>query len=292
MRASPRRPPGSRRCSPPRRRGRPPTPACSTRSATRATARGWPRWRRRSPWPRSSRVCPRDPAAAFQIAAALTLGVGGFLPFDANAAELSGLPFAERDAIEGAWAEFGAPWRGLTLSPGSWTLARVRPANHPVRRLLGSVALLARVGRAGLLAACLEPCTADDPTVGLAELRALLLGPTRPADPFGRYIGTDRVAELVNNTVLPFALAYGAWSGDDRLGGGAAALWEIAPSSGGNEPTRALLAQLGGGPALKLKTGRQQQGALHLYRHYCEHRRCFECPLAWLSRGESVVGSP
>jgi hypothetical protein len=59
-----------------------------------------------------SRLPARDPAAAFQIAAALTLGVGGFLPFDSAAAELSALSFAERDAIEGAWAECGAPWRG------------------------------------------------------------------------------------------------------------------------------------------------------------------------------------
>ncbi len=231
-----------------------------------------------------SRLPARDPAGAFQTAAALLLGVGGFLPFTKATATLSGLSFAERDAIEEIWAERGAPWRGLILSPGDWTLARVRPANHPLRRLLGAAAILARCGRLGLLAAYLEPCTADAPADGLAELRDLLLGPSRATDPFGRYVGTDRIAELVNNILLPFALAYGAWSGDERLSGGAAALWEVAPASGGNEPTRALLAQLGGGKHLKLKTGRQQQGALHLFRHYCEQRRCFECPLARLSR--------
>ncbi len=234
-----------------------------------------------------SRLPMRDPVAAGQLAAALLLGVGGFLPFTSATATLSGLSFAERDAIECAWAESGAPWRGLILPLERWTLVRVRPANHPLRRLLGAATLIARCGRAGLLAACLEPCTAEEPAVGLAELRALLLGPTRPADTFGRYIGADRVAEMINNIVLPFTLAYGAWSEDDRLSSGAAALWEVTPSSGGNEPTRALLTQIAGGAALKLKTGRQQQGALHLFRHFCEHRRCFDCPIARLSRGES-----
>ncbi len=89
---------------------------------------------------------------------------------------------------------------------------------------------------------------------------------------------------LTSNIVVLFALAYGAWSGNERLAGGAAALWEIVPASSGNEQVRGLVAQLGGGAALRLRTGRQQQGALHLYRHYCVQRRCYECPIARLSR--------
>ena len=30
------------------------------------------------------------------------------------------------------------------------------------------------------------------------------------------------------------------------------------------------------------KTARHQQGLLHLYRLYCEARRCYECPLSGL----------
>jgi hypothetical protein len=234
-----------------------------------------------------ARLPGRDPVAAYRIAAALLLGVAGFLPLDPALAELACLAPDERLTIEVEWARLGEPWRGAALPLGEWATARVRPANHPARRLLGLAAVLARAGRAGLLAACLEPCTVDDPATGLAELRALLLGPPRPADPFGRYIGTDRVTEMVVNILLPFALAYGSWAGDERLAGGAAALWEIVPASSGNEPVRALLAQIAGGSAIRPKTGRQQQGALHLFRHYCEHRRCFECPIARLGRSGS-----
>ena len=48
------------------------------------------------------------------------------------------------------------------------------------------------------------------------------------------------------NVLVPCALAYGTWTGDERLVAGAAALWEVAPASGGNEQVRALVAQLGG----------------------------------------------
>jgi hypothetical protein len=228
----------------------------------------------------------RDPAGAFRVAAALLLGAAGFLPAEPGYVALLGLSVDELATIEREWAGLAEGWRDRALALGQWSLARTRPPNHPARRLLGLAGMLARCGRGGLLAACLEPCTAEDPATGLAELRSMLLGPPRASDPFGRYIGEDRAVEMVGNIVLPFALAYGAWAEDERLGMGAAALWEVAPATAGNEPIRALLGQIGGGKALRLKTSRQQQGALHLYRHFCEHRRCFECPIARLGRGE------
>jgi hypothetical protein len=88
----------------------------------------------------------------------------------------------------------------------------------------------------------------------------------------------------MTNVLLPFSLAYGTWAGDERLVAGASALWEVYPASSGNEQVRALLAQITGGTALRIRTGRQQQGALHLYRDYCMHRRCYECPIARLGR--------
>lgn len=225
-----------------------------------------------------------DARESFRVAAALLLGVGGFLPLTPAMIALSGLTAADALAIERMWAERRAPWRGLLIPPEHWILARTRPANHPVRRLLGLAATLARAGRLGLLAATLEAFGAAEPAVGLAELQALLLGPPRPGDPAGRYIGQDRAAEMLTNIVIPFALAYGAWAEDERLSEGASALWERTPATGGNVATRALLVRLGAEAGLRLKTGRAQQGALHLTHHYCEERRCYECPLARLSR--------
>ena len=84
--------------------------------------------------------------------------------------------------------------------------------------------------------------------------------------------------------LVAFALAYGTWADDELLTEGAATLCEGYPAPAANEQVRALTAPLRGYKALRLRTGRQQQGALHLYRHYCALRRCFECPIARLSR--------
>ena len=88
----------------------------------------------------------------------------------------------------------------------------------------------------------------------------------------------------VTHVLMPFALAYGAWVGDERLTADAAALPEVAPASSGSLQARALVAQFGGG--LRLRTGRQQQGAWHLYRHSRTLRRCHECSVARLGREE------
>jgi len=201
--------------------------------------------------------------STFQQAAALLLGVGGFLPLTPALIALAGLDADDATAIERAWAELCAPWRETRLAPDEWYLARA--------------------GRSGLLAATLEGFGAEDAAVGLAECQAFLLGPPRAADPQGRFVGKDRAAEILVNVAIPFALAYASWSGDERLAGAAAALWERTPPTGGNEATRAVLARLGD-PGLRLRTGRAQQGALHLGRHFCEERRCYECPLARLAR--------
>jgi len=230
-----------------------------------------------------SRLSAGDARGTFRQAAALLLGVGGFLPLTPALVALDGFDADDSAAIERAWAELGAPWRETRLAPDEWYLARSRPANHPLRRLLGLAAMLARAGRSGLLAATLEGFGAEEAAVGLAECQAFLLGPPRDADPQGRFVGKDRAAEILVNVAVPFALAYASWSGDDRLAGAAAALWERTPPTGGNEVTRAVLARLGD-PGLRLRTGRAQQGALHLGRHFCEQRRCYECPLARLAR--------
>jgi hypothetical protein len=219
----------------------------------------------------------------FRQAAALLLGVGGFLPLTPAHIALAGVDADDVAAIDTAWIELGAPWRETRLAPDEWYLARSRPANHPLRRLLGLATMLARAGRSGLLAAMLEGFGAEEPRAGLAECQAFLLGPPRDVDPHGRFVGKDRAAEILVNVAIPFALAYASWSGDDHLAGAAAALWERTPPTGGNEATRATLARLGD-PGLRLRTGRAQQGALHLSRHFCEQRRCYECPLARLTR--------
>lgn len=215
---------------------------------------------------------------AWRRAVALLLGVAGLLSLDAA----TGLAPEDEAAIGAVWAALAPTWAGRALTRADWTLARTRPANHPARRLLGMAALLARTRRRGLVAALREAVSQDDPALALREVRRLLLGPDAGAEQ--RYIGVDRAGEIAINVLVPFCLAYGAWVGDEPLLAGAAALWERHPAPALSGPLRDFVAQLGGGRALRLRTGRQAQGALHLYKQLCQHRRCFECPLAALAR--------
>ena len=149
-----------------------------------------------------ARLTTGDPRDTFLRASALLLGVGGFLPLPPALVALSGFTADDVAAVEQHWAELSAPWRETRLAPDEWYLARSRPANHPVRRLLGLAAMLARAGRSGLLAATLDGFGAEEPGAGLAECQAFLLGPPRAADPQGRFVGKDRAAEILVNVMV------------------------------------------------------------------------------------------
>ena len=75
------------------------------------------------------------------VARGILLGVAGFLPLSPTEAHLGGL--AERDVseLEQSWLDHGGPWRDETIPATAWNRARVRPANHPVPRLLAAARL-------------------------------------------------------------------------------------------------------------------------------------------------------
>jgi hypothetical protein len=212
--------------------------------------------------------------------AALLLGAAGFLPWRAPAG--LALPPAAVAAIEREWATVGAPWRPPAARPPAWDLSRLRPANHPARRLLGLAILLAATGPARLpamlLALLLDRAT-DSPAV-LAACQ-VSLPPELAADGVApTLIGADRAGEVVVNVLLPHALARAASGGDPRLGPAAEAAAAALPAGPGNAKTRAMLAQFGGPRPLRLRSALETQGLLHLYDSWCERRRCYECPVA------------
>ena len=127
------------------------------------------------------------------------------------------------------------------VSREEWKLFRVRPANHPSRRLEGMAALLDRAWDAGLAAwsaalvaegsvAAVRGGLAVAPPscalrTGFDRLRANGSG--------GALIGADRASDLAVNVVLPFARAWGnlnaRWG---AVGGGAGPLPGVAPAAG------------------------------------------------------------
>ena len=149
------------------------------------------------------------------------------------------------------------------LSREEWKLFRVRPANHPARRLEGMAALLDRAWDAGLAAwAASLVAEGSEP-----NLRAGLT--VAPEGGGGALIGADRASDLAVNVALPFARALGNRTRDAGLASAALALYRAWPPLQENavttEAARLLAADDAGGRELR-RTARRQQGLIRVYR--------------------------
>jgi hypothetical protein len=212
--------------------------------------------------------------------AALLLGAAGFLPWrDQPGLTLDAATVA---ALHAEWQAHGAAWQAPAHSPPIWQLARLRPANHPARRLLGLAALLAQTGPADFPATCLALLTTSpsSPRPLIATLTADAWGGPTNDRAAARLIGEDRAAEIAVNVLVPHALARAALTGDAGLARAAETMAAALPAGPGNAHTHAMLDQLGGSARLPIRSALEQQGLLHLYHAWCYARRCYECPVA------------
>ena len=144
-----------------------------------------------------------------------------------------------------------------SLPPSSWKLFRVRPANHPVKRVLGAAVLLETMldggPMAGMRAAVSE--------LGEGQLVDRFTGPG--------LIGYGRALDIVVNAVLPIVHAWAAIQSDRALMGRCLELVTELPPPSDNAITHEMRTLLG------LPKGRRvvsnavrHQGLIHLYRKH------------------------
>jgi hypothetical protein len=207
------------------------------------------------------------------VARGVLLGVAGFLPLSPTEAHAGRLADGQVDALGRAWRDWGDAWRLDTVAPTTWESARVRPANHPVARVLAGASIIAAASvRGGLYAAIVEALTvAGDPAAALRTLAASHGGPG---------LGQDRALDIVVSGLIPFALAVAAHTGDAALADAASRQWEQLPSPAANAITRRAARQVADAASLGKIGARGAQGLLHLDTTLCQPRRCFECPIA------------
>jgi hypothetical protein len=185
--------------------------------------------------------------------------------------------------LEKLWAESGQS--GERLYP-AWDVFKIRPANHPVRRIVALSHLLWHFRRRGLVDGMLEAVKGARGARSPADLESALMVAATPywrahfdlerisTRPLPHLLGQARAREIAVNVVLPFALARG---GD--LGEKAREIFAAYPRLESNSLERHLLLQLN----LENNfagTARLQQGLLHLYRAFCGEGQCALCPLA------------
>jgi hypothetical protein len=166
------------------------------------------------------------------------------------------------------------------MNTSSWHLFRVRPENHPARRLTGAAHLLARYLDEGLLESVLRLVEESRSDIGRLEA-GFMVG----AEGFSHYgeralIGQGRAREIAINIALPFVFAWAEANAQAGLEEQALRLYRVYPRSGDNEITRGLLKLLGPKASAVVDSARRQQGLLHLDKSFCRPRRCDTCPLA------------
>lgn len=223
-----------------------------------------------------------DDAKALASLEALLLGTAGFLPSQRPGLATECHPWV--DALEREW---GIHEHGRRPADLSWSLFRVRPNNHPVRRLAGMARLLWRFREDGLLAGFMAKLEAGG---GGADLIAALTittdGYWTEHCDFGAVcqgldhflIGPSRATEILVNILLPFAAARAQVAASPELAAKAIELYREHPAASENAIERHMRAQLGL-PHSVVNTARRRQGLLHIYKRYCTQGRCGECEL-------------
>ena len=160
-------------------------------------------------------------------------------------------------------------------------MARIRPSNHPIRRLVQAAALIAG-SDLRLTTHLLGPIRVGlDPTDLLIDLVNSAGAPA---------LGSDRARAITTNVLVPFAFALASQTADVDLAESAAKVWEDLPGAESNERTRRAVRQVAGDTGLRRLGARLQQGLIHLDQSLCGPRRCYECPIAAVVVRESATG--
>jgi len=201
----------------------------------------------------------------------MLLGMGGFLPLAPADAHAGGILPEDQYRLERAWASSGAAFADDMVPASAWQVARVRPANHPVTRIMQAATLLTRCGGRPL-EPMIETIVAEQPIVEWIRKQT-----TRPGHPG---LGVGRATAMAASVLLPFSLAYAAHERDASLEDAARQAWIGLKHAEWTRPAKRALAQVTGGPGIRHLGERGHQGLLHLDRELCTPRRCYECPIA------------
>jgi hypothetical protein len=219
------------------------------------------------------------------------LGMAGLLP-----SQRQDLPRARQpddewcDRLERLWASLPHP---EVMSFNAWHLFKVRPVNSPVRRLAAMSYLIRRYRDRGMRDSWLGLLRETPATQGQRQLEQGFLVTTHgywaehfDFGPLRRMrnptlLGRGRAAEIVVNVLLPFAFAWGRFTGETGLSEPAFTLYLAYTRLAVNSIERHMVAQLGLSHHL-VNSARRQQGLIQIYQNLCIQGKCGDCALSQL----------
>lgn len=212
---------------------------------------------------------------------ALLLGLAGFLPMSPAHQKLAGLGpnLAGRLAVLSQQLSNDGDWAPLPAE--AWQLKRVRPLNHPVRRLSSLASLAAGTAEDGLFGGFL----AIDPGPDGAGWRDWL-STAQPA------IGPGRQEQIVTNVFAPFMAAYVDLLGDEGLAAAVAERWERLPGTLDDQVGKTTLRRIIGPGRFPIRHALEEQGLHQIGRFGCAELRCLDCPIAALATEHELGITP
>ncbi len=227
-----------------------------------------------------------------QAAYALLMGVAGLLPDTAPARwDAETRRFVRH--LWDAWWKRRRRWADRRLEAGAWTLAGMRPANHPARRLAAAAWLFTRgetpeavfrrlaARRApGFARAALAVLT--DLPAGYWSHRVAWSGAAGPRAT--ALLGRARAVSILINVVVPFLAADGAGAPAFAAG----LLAELPPETDSGLVRATAHTLFGPGhPVSWYRGGLRRQGLVQIFRDFClnDRSRCAACPFPACLRG-------
>ena len=154
-----------------------------------------------------------------------------------------------------------APQSADVMAPRRWRLFRIRPANHPRRRIAGAATLFHRMAAAGLVESAARWVRGDSFKAILQDLIV--------TDPAGgpALIGRARALDMAVNVVLPFLYAYGHRRSDEELAHTALDLFMASPRLQSNRITKEMEEVLFPNRWRPMAAAApRQQGLIHFHR--------------------------
>jgi hypothetical protein len=219
---------------------------------------------------------------------ALLMGMAGLLPSQRSKKYIaSRQDDAWVEKLEEAWTLSGEE---ATMSDNDWHIFKVRPCNHPTRRIAAMSYMLLRYREEGMLFGLMNRLGMSLPNSDCRGLEQSLLVaaggywgknldfglPIRGSVP--ALLGRGRTADIVINVLLPFATAWGYQSSRPDFGRKIFELYCHYPALATNTLESHMMHQLGISRYL-VNSAQRQQGLIHIYNTFCSQGKCHSCPL-------------
>ena len=224
------------------------------------------------------------------LAQSLLFGVAGLLPSQRPERAVNPDALQLVEEMEHTWCSFGSK---ECMREDEWRLFRVRPDNHPSRRLAGAGHLVTRFRGKGIVESLLETITGAESVRSSERLEqslmvidsgywathADLVGEARAQS--RSLVGRGRARDIVVNILLPFAFAWARVTSNPSLAKRALEIYQHYPQLDDNDVTREMTNKLFSGQrSTPPRSAQGQQGLIHLFKTFCTERRCSECPFS------------